>query len=336
MHQACLTETTVDGTLAMIRQEISRLAIAGAAGMVERTTEFVGDASTVTQLLVGRYPRIPVFVFAGLLYAYAALAIVLFLSTAACTSEVIVPEGGHENEKLGVHGEQYFRTYTALELAQRRLIDPTTLIAEQQVWAPHSLPPQASAMSMRTRTAEMFGINQPVGEGKAAPIPDRLVVGLGGPFADAGDPRFGVWRRPKRRSELEHESPRVGYGRAVSSSVGTGEMIEGTTLVGSMTQQHGYEVMGMPPAYSPLARMARSRSDGSDYAQEYLVQHAPRLVSTQRQAPGVRIDLNAPHERRPIPQKDLSELMRIRSSVSSEGSEASTSSERTVRRSTGA
>ncbi|CAE6519740.1 unnamed protein product [Rhizoctonia solani] len=83
IHQACLTESTAQTILATLEQELSRLAIGGAAGLFMRTTQTVGDASKITQVLVGRYPRTPVYVFAGLLYGYAALAIILFLSTAA-------------------------------------------------------------------------------------------------------------------------------------------------------------------------------------------------------------------------------------------------------------
>jgi hypothetical protein len=319
-----LTESSVDSTLAIIGQELSRLAIGGAAGVLKRTTEAVDDASKITQILVGRYPRTPVFVFVGLLYAYAALAIILFLSTVACSTDVISsPSDDDANkEKTGAHDTKPVRTYTALELAQRRLVDPATLIAEQYVWAPHPLPAQSSQMSSRTRTAEMFGINQPVGPGKSAPAPERLVVGLGGPYADTGNPRFGVWRRPKRQAELDADSSVVG-----SPSTGDAEMMESTTLVGS-TIVHQQREGVLPPAYTSLGRGARTRSDGSDLAPEYVVRHGPGRVDTQRRAEGVRVDLA---DRRRLPEKDLSELMRVRSSVSS----SSTGSERTVRRSTG-
>ncbi|KAG8727836.1 hypothetical protein FRC12_022187, partial [Ceratobasidium sp. 428] len=89
MHQACSVQQSDDSILANLEQELTRLAIGSAAGVFVRTTDTVTDASVIQQELVGRYPRLPVFVFAGLLYAYAALAILLFLSTMACTSDIV-------------------------------------------------------------------------------------------------------------------------------------------------------------------------------------------------------------------------------------------------------
>ncbi|KAG8701434.1 hypothetical protein FRC08_004079 [Ceratobasidium sp. 394] len=179
-------------------------------------------------------------------------------------------------------------------------------------------------MSVRTRTVEMFGLGQVSGEGKAGggSGPERLVVGLGGPYADSGNPRFGVWRRPKRHVEPE-------YGRgppSLRSETGDGELMEGTTLVAS--SQHLTD--GMPPAYASLARgnyrptRARSGSELSRGASEY-------RMSELRHQP-VRIDFERMQR---VPEKDLSDVMYIRSSVSSEGSEASGSTARTVRRGTG-
>ncbi|KAG8690386.1 hypothetical protein FRC11_011964 [Ceratobasidium sp. 423] len=324
IHHACLTETTEDGTLATLEQELSRLAIGGAAGMFVRTSQFVGDASKITQILVGRYPRTPVYVFAGLLYGYATLAIILFLSTAACTSDVIAfrPDSDDLNkERIDTVDKKSPRTYTALQLAQRRLVDPATLIAEQYVWAPHTSPSEASAMASRLRTADMFGINQP---SKASGVAERLFVGLGGPYADGGDPRFGVWRRPKR--QIDTESDRATFVRGPSSLTTNAELMEGTTLVGSI---------GMPPAYATLSRGARSRSDGSEHVPEYATRHGSGLVDTRTRVEGRRVDLNVGAGRRPLPEKDWPTLARVPSNASSEGSEASTSTIRTVRRSTG-
>ncbi|KAG8690092.1 hypothetical protein FRC09_012146 [Ceratobasidium sp. 395] len=319
MHQACSVQQSDDSILANLEQELTRLAIGSAAGVFVRTTDTVTDASVIQQELVGRYPRLPVFVFAGLLYAYAALAILLFLSTMACTSDIV--EVGSQGKER-VEDEKCARQYTALELAHRSLVDPVALIAEQHVWAPHVSPSTASAMSVRTRTAEMFGMAQAGGEGKegGGGKPDRLVAGLGGPYADSGNPRFGVWRRPKRHVEPEFER--------VSPSIEsrTGEMMEGTTIVAS-SQQH---LDGMPPAYASLGRgeyrptRARSGSELSRGVSEY-------RMSDMRSQP-VRVDFGRNQR---VPEKDLSGLMPIRSSVSSEGSEASGSSARTVRRSTG-
>ncbi|KAF8594876.1 hypothetical protein BDV93DRAFT_529022 [Ceratobasidium sp. AG-I] len=312
VRDSCVDEATEDGTMAVIEQELARLAITSVGGMLVRTANSVTDASVITQTLVGRYPRVPVFIFAGLLYAYAALAVVLFLSTAACTSDVVVlgaQDDPAKLEKIGASGSKPSRTYTELELAQRRLVNPLTLIAEQHVWAPHVVPSEASAMSARTGTAEMFG----VGDGK-----ERLMVGLGGPYADAGNGRFGVWRRPKRREAEVESAPSVG------------EMMEGTTMVGSGASQHSAE--GMPPAYASLSRGAsaygrrgRHAPEGMRSVPEYGAPHGPGDV--------VRVDFGRP---RTIPEKELSGLMGQRTSVSSEGSEASGSSGRTVRRSTGA
>ncbi|KAJ1301875.1 hypothetical protein OPQ81_000715 [Rhizoctonia solani] len=330
IHHACLTELSEDGILAILEQELSRLAIGGAAGLFMRTNLSVSDASKITQILVGRYPCTPVYVFAGLLYGYAALAILLFLSTAACTSDVIAfrPDSDDLNkESVSNPNTKSPQTYTALQLAQRRLVDPATLIAEQYVWAPHTSPSQASAMASRLRTAEMFGVNQP---SKTSAAAERLFVGLGGPYADAGDPRFGVWRRPKRQTETE--SDRAPYVRGTPSSVGTNiELMEGTTLVGSTLHN---EQIGMPPAYATLSRGARSRSDGSEYVPEYATRHGSGLVDTRTRVEGRRVDLNVGAGRRPLPEKDWSGLTRVPSNAS-EGSEASTSTVRTIRRSTG-
>ncbi|KAG8697513.1 hypothetical protein FRC08_006482 [Ceratobasidium sp. 394] len=179
-------------------------------------------------------------------------------------------------------------------------------------------------MSVRTRTVEMFGLGRASGEGKAGggSGPERLVVGLGGPYAVSGNPRFGVWRRPKRHVEPE-------YGRgppSLRSETGDGEMMEGTTLVAS--SQHLTD--GMPPAYASLGRgnyrptRARSGSELSRGTSEY-------RMSELRHQP-VRIDFERMQR---VPEKDLSDVMHIRSSVSSEGSEASGSTARTVRRDTG-
>ncbi|KAG9095935.1 hypothetical protein FRC06_009229 [Ceratobasidium sp. 370] len=321
MHQACSVQLSDDSILANLEQELTRLAIGSAAGVFVRTTNSVSDASVIQQELVGRYPRTPVFVFAGLLYAYAALAILLFLSTMACTSDVI--EVGVQGKER-VEAEKTERQYTALELAHRSLVDPVALIAEQHVWAPHISPSTASAMSVKMRTAEMFGVGQATGEGKegGSSAPERLVVGLGGPYTDTGNPRFGVWRRPKRQVE-------PGYGPgppSIGSGTGDGELMEGTTLVAS--SQHLTD--GLPPAYASLARggyrptRARSGSELSRGVSEY-------RMSELRHQP-VRVDFGRTQR---VPEKDLSGLMRARSSVSSEGSEASGSTARTVRRSTG-
>jgi len=312
VRDSCVNEATEEGTMAVVEQELSRLAIASVGGMLVRTTDSVTDASVITQTLVGRYPRAPVFVFAGLLYTYAALTVVLFLSTAACTSDVVTlgaQDDPAKLEKLGAAGLRSGRTFTELELAQRRLVDPLTLIAEQHVWAPHITPSEASAMSARTGAAEMFG----AGDGK-----ERLFVGLGGPYTDAGNGRFGIWRRPKRRVE------------EVESTTSVGEMMEGTTMVGSGASQHSVE--GMPPAYASLSRGAsaygrrgRHAPDGSASIPEYALPH--------RSGDVVRVDFGRP---RAMPEKELASLMGQRTSVSSVGSEASGSSSRTVRRSNGA
>ncbi|KAH7320505.1 hypothetical protein B0J17DRAFT_723920 [Rhizoctonia solani] len=329
IHHACLAQSSADSILAILEQELSRLAIGGAAGLFMRTSQSVSDASKITQVLVGRYPRTPVYVFAGLLYGYAALTIILFLSTAACTSDVVAFRSDPDEfnkERIDGTETKPARTYTALQLAQRRLVDPATLIAEQFVWAPHTSPTQASAMASRVRTADMFGVNQP---SKSSAAPERLFVGLGGPYSDTGDPRFGVWRRPKR--QIDTESDRATYMRG-PSSIGTNvEMMEGTTLVGSMLHN---EQIGMPPAYATLSRGARSRSDGSEFIPEYATRHGPGLVDTRTRVEGRRVDLNV-GARRPLPEKDWSRLARVPSNASSEGSEASASTIRTVRRSTG-
>jgi hypothetical protein len=317
IHQACLSETSVEGTLGLIEQELSRLAIASGAGVLLRTTDSVSDASVITQELVGRYPHTPVFVFAGLLYAYAALTILLFLSTVACTSDVVEVEA---DGKERIAGQTACRPFTALELAHRSLVDPASIIAEQHVWAPHTNPSYASAMSVRRRTTEMFGVKQVSADGKAGGAgPERLVVGLGGPYADTGHARFGVWRRPKRQVESE-------YGRASPSfGSGTGEAMEGTTIVAS--SQHHAE--GMPPTYASLGRgeyrPTRARS-GSEFG------GIPQYGMTELRHETVRVDFGRDQR---IPEKDLAGLMHVRSSVSSEGSEASGSTARTVRRSTG-
>ncbi|KAG8733006.1 hypothetical protein FRC10_000490 [Ceratobasidium sp. 414] len=318
MHQTCSVQLSDDSILANLEQELTRLALGSAAGVFVRTTDSVSDASVIKQELVGRYPRTPVFVFAGLLYAYAALAILLFLSTMACTSDVI--EVGVQGKER-VEGGSAGRGHTALELAHRSLVDPVALIAEQHVWAPHVSPSTASAMSVRRRTAEMFGVGQVAGEEKegGSSRPERLVVGLGGPYADTGNPRFGVWRRPKRQVEPE-------YGRgplSIGSGTGEGEILEGTTIVAS--SQHLTD--GMPPAYASLGRgeyrptRARSGSELSRGVSEY-------RMSEMRP---VRVDFG---RMQGVPEKDLSGLVHTRSSVSSEGSEASGSTARTVRRST--
>ncbi|CAE7213001.1 unnamed protein product [Rhizoctonia solani] len=325
IHHACLTESTEDGTLAILEQELSRLAIGGAAGLFKRTSQFVSDASQITQILVGRYPHTPVYVFAGLLYAYAAVAIVLFLSTAACTSDVIAfrPDSDNLSKERFDHADAKApRTYTALQLAQRRLVDPATLIAEQYVWAPHTSPSQASAMSTRIRTADMFGVDQP---SKTASVGERLYVGLGGPYADIGDPRFGVWRRPKR--QIDTESDRATCVRGPSSVSTNVEMMEGTTIVGSTLHA---DQIGMPPAYATLSRGGRTRSDGSEYVPEYATRHGSGLVDTRTRVEGRRVDLDG--ARRPPPEKDWSGLARVPSNASSEGS---TSTIRTARRNTG-
>ncbi|CAE6368492.1 unnamed protein product, partial [Rhizoctonia solani] len=317
IRQACLTDYSEDGTTAILGQELSRLAIGSAAGMFMRTNQSVSDASTITQVLVGRYPCVPVYIFAGLLYAYAALAIILFLSTTACSSDVIVFRSDSDDlnkERIDSAGMKSPKNYTALQLAQRRLVDPATLIAEQYVWAPHSSPSQASAMAARLRTADMFGVNQP---SKTSVMPERLFVGLGGPYADSGDPRFGVWRRPKR--QIDTESDRLTYMPGAPSSLGmtNPEMMEGTTLAGSTLHS---EQNGLPPAYATLSRGTRSRSDGSEYIVEHAARHAhgPGLVDTRTRVEGRHVDLNVAPERRPLPEKDWSALARVPSNASSQ------------------
>ncbi|KAF8759914.1 hypothetical protein RHS01_01382 [Rhizoctonia solani] len=214
IRQGCLTDYSLEGTMAILGQELSRLAVGASAGLFMRTNESVADASTITQVLVGRYPR---------------------------------------TRKGRWAGTKPPKAYTALELAQRRLVDPATLIAEQYVWAPHSSPSKASAMATQLRTADMFGVGEP---SKTSSAPT------------------GFWRRPKR--QIDTESDRLTYVPGVPSSLGmtNPEMIEGTTLVGSTLLS---EQNGMPPAYATLSRGTRSRSDGS----EYVLEHAPDTHKAQ-------------------------------------------------------
>lgn len=133
MWDTCVNKAMEDGRRAVIAQELAQLAVANMGGMLVCMMKLVKDASMITQTLVGWYPRVPVFVFTGLLYAYAAFAAILFLSTVACTLDMIslgTEDDSAKLEKIGLVGSKPRRPYTALKLAQRRLVNLMTVIAE--------------------------------------------------------------------------------------------------------------------------------------------------------------------------------------------------------------
>jgi hypothetical protein len=65
------------------------------------------------------------------------------------------------------------------------------------------------------RTTEMYEVEWVSAEGKEGGAgPERLVFGLGGPYADTGYLWFGVCRRPKKQAEPEYGqgAPSIGSG----------------------------------------------------------------------------------------------------------------------------
>lgn len=75
-------------------------------------------------------------------------------------------------------------------------------------------------MSARTGTVEMLGAN----DGK-----ERFFVGWGGPYVDAGNGRFAIWRRPNRSVE------------EVESTTSVGKMMDWMTMAGSGGCQRSVE-----------------------------------------------------------------------------------------------
>ncbi|KAG8928023.1 hypothetical protein FRC01_006578 [Tulasnella sp. 417] len=162
-------------TMVELGQDIAKLSLGGAAGFYQNAQE--SDVQDLSVVMVAIYPVVPVMVLLGLLFAYALLVLMLFLSSCWLPDESIVQPLGDS------HPGNEIET-SMLTLAQRWLTSPLPLVGFSF--------PRGDGLD-GTRSASYFAMN-------TAPDGDedhtRLAIGLNGE-------RFGVTFWGQRRYYAE-------------------------------------------------------------------------------------------------------------------------------------
>ncbi|KAI0273801.1 hypothetical protein BC834DRAFT_1038352 [Gloeopeniophorella convolvens] len=174
------TSTAPDEVAAFLMQDVSRLALASAAGITS-LRENTLSLSTVTTASLGRYPFWPVIVLLALLYAHTALALLIFLTTLLFSQadRIRVPPYGDS----ATTKKTKFRTASMLELAHLRLTSPAAVVAA--LFQPVGLSRPARAnLAARTNALDIFD------EKRGA---DRLRMGVDDDDAEDGMV-FGIWQ----------------------------------------------------------------------------------------------------------------------------------------------
>jgi hypothetical protein len=181
-----MAASAVEEVNAILNQELARLTLASAGGLFKRAA---ADATLLqgTDLLT-RYPLAPVIVFAAILYAYGAIALLVFLVSATEESPmVLVPTELSPTAEL--------TSVSATELLQLRLTDPMTLVSAAYPSSVSiiassreggSSPDSVVALSVREKAMDMF-------TEASMSSRERVYVGLGR-SGRTGLPAFGVWR----------------------------------------------------------------------------------------------------------------------------------------------
>jgi len=186
----------IDDVMAAVNQEIARTTLASVGGLF-----MLSPATNIQEIhsrLLGKYPLVPVFVFAGLLYSYAILALVIFVSSAMSISPTVIVAAGLTSSGTS-------KRKSAMQLAQVRLTDPLSLVAAiygdraQDLDQNAALSKSVAALSVKSHTSHMFA------ESLADPGRDqveRLHIGLAD-VAGSERPEFGIWKRRDAMRALE-------------------------------------------------------------------------------------------------------------------------------------
>jgi len=112
-----LTSGSVDEVMADLSQEITRLMLAAAAGILVPIAP--DTASFVNSRLISAYPFPPLALFLGLLFIYSAIVIALFVWCAFAGSPTL---------KVHVPGKSS-RTVSLMQLVQMRITNPLCFVA---------------------------------------------------------------------------------------------------------------------------------------------------------------------------------------------------------------
>jgi hypothetical protein len=111
-----LKSGSLESTIALLRQEMARMALGSAASVAGSTVGTI-DQRRTEQRLLGRYPKIPALSLIGILYLYALVAIVFYVSAVFVdTRASYVAECDEE-------------AISVIEVAQIRLTQPDTVVA---------------------------------------------------------------------------------------------------------------------------------------------------------------------------------------------------------------
>lgn len=164
-----LKSNTTDEVMALLRQELGRLALGSAAEITDQTIPTLSQSQT-SQKLLGRYPMAPTIAMIAILYLYAFVGLVLGLVAMTVTARsphITEPRTG--------------ATVSAIELAQLRLTQPLTLVA--------SLFPSADDESRATRSATTTAVE--LFDERSGASVNRVRVG----FSRVGSQNeFGAWK----------------------------------------------------------------------------------------------------------------------------------------------
>lgn len=163
-----------DAVMAALNQNLGRNALSQVAGAFQPAP--ADEVYLMHPVVLGLYPATPLLILIGLLYLYSALALVIFI--ASCTANyraiVIPPE---------MTGRAEDSERSALDLVQTYLTDPIPILSEY-------FPACDGKDPQRSVTYDPLDM---IYDGEGAR--ERLRIGL-----QAGQPRFGLWRRTGRES----------------------------------------------------------------------------------------------------------------------------------------
>jgi hypothetical protein len=162
-----LTANTTDEVIGFLNQDLGRIAIGSAAWITNLTLPTRNNTQLETHLL-GRYRFAPAMLLIALLYAHAALALVIFFLTIFTRTDSVRVPGQATSVSL-------------LELVQLRLTSPLPMIADHFPTVHTDI--DMAELSASTSALDLFGER----EGEA-----RLRVGL--TQGTEAECVFGVWK----------------------------------------------------------------------------------------------------------------------------------------------
>jgi hypothetical protein len=177
VQPGAMTVPTAEGVVAVLNQEVARLALASAGGLF--MTAAADEVHDVRPQVLTRYPLAPTLIFVLILYVYGLIALALFTMSAFDRSYRILVPGS-------LSADGYPDTKLTSELLHLRLTDPLSHVSCAFPSRDEKSADLAVALSASSRSLDMF-----------AESPKRrredLYVGLG--RSDRmGQPAFGVWR----------------------------------------------------------------------------------------------------------------------------------------------